>query len=68
MTDYYKHIFVCTNLREDMRKSSCGKLGINIRTKLIEVCSRHNYDKLKIRVNQSGCLDKCEFDMIYTLK
>ena len=53
-----KHIFVCINCRESDRKS-CGDQGLEIRNKLAAL-SLPIKDKCKVRVNRSGCLDKCE--------
>ena len=56
---YNRHIFFCTNLRADHKKASCGKHhSIELRNYM----KKKVFDlKLKnIRVNQSGCLDKCE--------
>ena len=56
---YKKHIFFCTNVREDKNKRSCGGH---------EVITWRNYMKERIkeigirnvRVNTSGCLNRCK--------
>ena len=53
-----KHVFVCINCREKNLKS-CGKEGLEIRTRLVSLLATHP-EKLKIRINKSGCLDMCE--------
>ncbi|HZX26719.1 MAG TPA: ferredoxin [Telluria sp.] len=59
---YYKHhVFFCMNKREDGRRS-CGEHGA-------EQAQQHAKKRIKsmdlngqgkIRINQSGCLDRCE--------
>lgn len=62
--DYYKrHIFFCTNVRADgADRPSCGRCGSD---------AMRNYAKRRVkelglagrggvRVNSSGCLDRCE--------
>tara|TARA_B110001454_G_scaffold174280_1_gene165763 strand:- start:243 stop:566 length:324 start_codon:yes stop_codon:yes gene_type:complete len=53
-----KHIFVCVNCRDDLRKS-CGDEGLIIRNKLKNLLLLSNSDK-NIRINKSGCLNQCE--------
>ena len=56
---YDKHIFFCTNQRNDKKKKSCGSQNI---------LKLRNYMKEKIkaaglksiRVNTSGCLNRCK--------
>ncbi|MEM7180399.1 MAG: (2Fe-2S) ferredoxin domain-containing protein [Spirochaetota bacterium] len=57
---YEKHIFVCENSREPGKRISCGwsetgKLRLLLKEKIKEL----GLGK-KIRVNSSGCLDRCE--------
>ena len=56
---YEKHIFSCTNLREDKEKISCGKhksqeLGNYMKRRVKELAIK------KVRVNSSGCLNRCK--------
>ena len=59
MLFYKKHIFFCTNVREDKNKRSCGGH---------KVITLRNYMKERIkeigirnvRVNTSGCLNRCK--------
>jgi len=53
-----KHIFVCINCRDGLRKS-CGDEGLIIRNKLKNLLLLSNSDK-NIRINKSGCLNQCE--------
>jgi len=48
---YEKHIFFCKNTRKDKNKISCG---ISDSSKL------RNYMKKKVRINSSGCLNRCK--------
>lgn len=58
---YEKHIFVCENIREgENARVSCGKHNSKkireyLKQKIKEVAPNR-----KIRVNMSGCLDRCE--------
>jgi (2Fe-2S) ferredoxin len=58
---YEKHIFVCENIREgENARVSCGKHNAKkireyLKQKIKEVAPNR-----KIRVNMSGCLDRCE--------
>ena len=56
---YKKHIFFCTNQREDKNKRSCGNAEVNeLRVYMKE---KINKAGLKgIRVNSSGCLNRCK--------
>ena len=61
MKGYYeKHIFVCENIREEGKRVSCGRAGSKklkdyLKLKTKELCPDKN-----IRINMSGCLDRCE--------
>ena len=61
MKSYYeKHIFVCENIREEGKRVSCGRAGSKklkdyLKLKTKELCPDKN-----IRINMSGCLDRCE--------
>jgi (2Fe-2S) ferredoxin len=61
MANYYeKHIFVCENKREIGKRVSCGHSNsTELRNYLKEQIALHISPK-KIRVNMSGCLDRCE--------
>ena len=57
---YEKHIFVCENIREEGKRVSCGRAGSKklkdyLKLKTKELCPDKN-----IRINMSGCLDRCE--------
>ena len=58
---YDKHIFICNNTRADnLGKMYCGNKGLDLRKQFIQILNRPEYNKLKIRVNKSGCLDECQ--------
>lgn len=56
-----KIVFVCTNCREEAaNRPSCGpRGGINLREQLKELVKQRRL-RSKIRVSQSGCMDRCE--------
>ncbi len=58
---YKKHIFVCTNERDnDNPKGDCSRCGGNeIRLKFVQLINQHGL-KGMVRANKSGCLDACE--------
>ena len=60
---YEKHIFFCTNLRKDKEKISCGKhnsqeLRNYMKKRVKELAIK------KVRVNSSGCLNRCKLGPI----
>lgn len=63
MSYYQRHLFICTNARNNPERKSCNDTG----------CGRHAVDYLKskahemgltannrLRVNMSGCLNRCD--------
>lgn len=61
-TPFFKHhVFFCMNIREDGRPC-CGKQGAEIAQKHAKkrIKSMDMNGPGKIRINQSGCLDRCE--------
>ena len=57
---YDKHIFICVNSRVDSNISSCGDKGFLLRQEMLENLRADTRCRLNIRVNKSGCLDKCK--------
>ncbi len=58
---YEKHIFVCENLRtEENARISCGKFNSKKIKDLLKQKLKESGSTKKIRINQSGCLDRCE--------
>ncbi|MDQ2988582.1 MAG: (2Fe-2S) ferredoxin domain-containing protein [Pseudomonadota bacterium] len=58
---YEKHVFFCNNVRDDGRPS-CGDRGAQVAQKYaktrIKQLGLNGHEK--IRINQAGCLDRCE--------
>ncbi len=63
MSYYQRHLFICTNEREEgAERPSCNRCGsqrmrdyAKARIKALDLAGQG-----KVRVNQSGCLDRCE--------
>jgi (2Fe-2S) ferredoxin len=62
MSYYDKHVFFCCNLREGDERPSCSRKGASEmrdyakgRIKALGLAGEG-----KVRVNQAGCLDRCE--------
>ena len=56
---YDKHIFFCTNLRKDSKKVSCGKYdSVELRKYMKKKVKELGLKK--IRINSSGCLNRCK--------
>ncbi len=63
MSHYQRHIFFCTNVREEgADRPSCGHCG----SQAIRDYAKARVKELgmsgpgKVRVNSAGCLDRCE--------
>ncbi len=58
---YQRHIFICTNEREDKTKVSCGeKTGMD----LVQAFKKSIKDRglnVEVRAQKAGCLDVCDF-------
>lgn len=62
---YEKHIFVCENVREgENARVSCGKQNSKKIKEYLKQKIKENAPDKKIRVNMSGCLDRCELGPI----
>jgi len=57
---YDKHVFICINSRVDSNIPSCGNNGFLLRQEILKKLRGNTKHKLNIRVNNSGCLDKCK--------
>ena len=60
---YEKHIFFCTNLRKEKEKISCG----NYKSQELRNYMKKRVKELaikKVRVNASGCLNRCKLGPI----
>ena len=60
---YEKHIFFCTNLRKDKKKISCGKYNSQELRNYMKERVKELAIK-KVRVNSSGCLNRCKLGPI----
>ena len=61
MAAFEKHVFVCTNVRDEGHPRGCcsAKQSVALRERLKELVEQRGL-KRKIRVNTAGCLDQCE--------
>ena len=66
-SNYDKHVFVCINSRVDTTRSSCSNKGLMIREEIIKKLSCIDTSGLKIRINKSGCLNKCELGPVIVI-
>ena len=57
---YDKHVFVCINSRVDPSVSSCGDNGFLLRQEIVRKLQSITGHGLNIRINKSGCLNKCK--------
>lgn len=62
MSKYERHIFICTNRRdENNSKGCCARHGAEeIKSAFKKAVSRKGL-KGRVRANQAGCLDACSF-------
>lgn len=60
MQYYEKHIFVCENSREPGKRVSCGWSNSKKIREMLKLRVRELAPEKKIRVQMSGCLDRCE--------
>ena len=56
---YKKHIFFCTNIREDKNKRSCGSNEVVALRKYMKERIKESGIR-NVRVNTSGCLNRCK--------
>lgn len=57
---YDTHIFVCENVRKEGERVSCGRRGGAELRALLKDRVKQELPGRRIRVNMSGCLDRCE--------
>ncbi|MCB1180240.1 MAG: (2Fe-2S) ferredoxin domain-containing protein [Leptospiraceae bacterium] len=57
---YEKHIFVCENSREPGKRISCGWSNTSKIREYLNLKIKELAPDKKIRVNKSGCMDRCE--------
>lgn len=62
MSRFQKHLFFCTNLREEgSNRDCCAKSGA---ADLLDYAKMRTHEmglKGKVRVNKSGCIDACQY-------
>ena len=58
MTGYKKHLFICTNGNDNPQKCAYKK-SEELHKALKARCKDQTWSK-EVRINKSGCLDKCE--------
>lgn len=62
MSRYLRHIFVCTNRREEGHpKGSCAQKGSEIILDELKKGLKERGIKALVRGNSAGCLDACSF-------
>ena len=64
---YNKHVFICINSRIDPNESSCGNKGLILRQEMVKILATYDYGNVRIRINQSGCLDECQFGPVVVI-
>jgi len=58
---YERHVFVCTNVREEgAPRASCGRANADAILLSLKESLHRTGTKKKIRIQKSGCLDRCE--------
>ena len=57
-SDYKVHVFVCTN-KKDKKECCADKDGEKLRADLKDWAKENPDWKKRLRVNASGCLDRC---------
>lgn len=57
---FEKHVFVCTNIREEGLRASCGRKNSEEILRLLKENLKKIGSDRKIRIQKSGCLDRCE--------
>lgn len=57
---YNKHLFVCTNLRSNNRKSCGDTNGLALVAEFKKLIKEKNLP-IAIRAQKAGCLDVCDF-------
>ena len=58
---FEKHIFICTNLRAEGEKKSCGEeCGLAL-VKAFKKALKENDLKNRMRAQRAGCLDACDY-------
>lgn len=58
---FKKHIFICTNQRDDLTRKSCGEeCGLALVKEFKKALKNKNLNE-EMRAQRAGCLDACDF-------
>lgn len=58
---FEKHIFICTNEREEGARKSCGaEHGMSLVREFKRLIKVHGIEKTNMRAQRAGCLDACD--------
>lgn len=61
MTDYKSHLFICTKCQFKVSNEElCPEDTAKKFRKSVKDIAREKFEKSHIRINASGCLDRCE--------
>jgi len=60
---YRKHIFVCTNERNDGRKSCGADTGMSLVEEFKRLIQEHQL-QIEVRAQKAGCFDVCAFGSV----
>lgn len=58
---FKKHVFICTNQRNDPDRKSCGEECGMALVKAFKKAIKDNNLKVEMRAQRTGCLDACDF-------
>lgn len=58
---FKKHVFICTNQRNDPNRKSCGEECGMMLVKAFKKALKEKNLKSEMRAQRSGCLDACDF-------
>lgn len=58
---FEKHIFICTNEREEGARKSCGaEHGMSLVREFKRLMKAHAIENTAMRAQRAGCLDACD--------
>lgn len=58
---FEKHVFICTNQREDISRCSCGEARGMELVKLFKKKLKDKQMSKSIRAQRAGCIDACDY-------
>jgi (2Fe-2S) ferredoxin len=63
---YSRHVFCCTNVRDEKKRPSCGARGSEkLRGYLKDRVKEENIEGM--RINTAGCLNRCELGPVMVI-